>query len=112
SFLAPAALWAVAVGVLFMVRGDYRVARSGAPTTLRSDIAEGLRFLWRHQVLRWMAVMVGTANFASNMTFSILVLFAVGPVSPMGLSEPAFGALMITVAAGSLLGSLAAERIE
>lgn len=112
SFLAPAALWAVAVGVLFMVRGDYRVARSGAPTTLRSDIAEGLRFLWRHQVLRWMAVMVGTANFASNMTFSILVLFAVGPASPMGLSEPAFGALMITVAAGSLLGSLAAERIE
>lgn len=112
SFLAPAALWAVAVGVLLMVRGDHRAARPGVRTTLRADIAEGLRFLWGNRVLRWMAVMVGTANFASNMTFSILVLFAVGPASPMGLGAPAFGALMTTVAAGGLLGSLAAERVE
>lgn len=112
SLLAPAALWAVAGGVLLMMRGDHRITRSGAQTTLRADIAEGLRFLWGHQVLRWMAVMVGTANFASNMTFSILVLFAVGPASPMGLSEPAFGVLMITVAAGSLLGALTAEHTE
>jgi hypothetical protein len=30
----------------------------------------------------------------------------------MGLSEPAFGLLLATVAAGSLLGSLIAERVE
>ncbi len=35
-----------------------------------------------------------------------------GPASAMRLSAPAYGALFATVAAGSLLGSLVAERVE
>jgi MFS family permease len=111
AFASPAALWAVAVGVLWLVHGRYRVLRERR-TTMRADVAEGLRFLWRHRVLRTLAVMVGVSNLASNATFSILVLFAVGPTSAMRLSDPAFGLLLTTTAAGSLLGSLAAERVE
>jgi MFS family permease len=36
----------------------------------------------------------------------------VGPTSAMGLSEPAYGALLTATAAGGLLGSLVAERVE
>jgi MFS family permease len=111
AFATPAALWAVAVGALLLVRGPFRIERD-RPTTMRADIAEGLRFLWRSSLLRTLAVMVGIFNFASNAVWGILVLYAVGPSSAIGLSEPAFGLLLATVAAGSLLGFLVAERVE
>jgi MFS family permease len=111
AFATPAAFWAVAVGVLLLVRGPFRIERDRR-TTMRADIAEGLRFLWRHRLLRTLAVMVGVFNFATNAVWGILVLYAVGPASAVGLSEPAFGLLLATVAAGSLLGFLIAERVE
>jgi hypothetical protein len=79
---------------------------------MRADVAEGLRFLWRHRLLRTLAGMVGVFNFAANAAWAILVLYAVGPAFAMGLSEPGYGLLITTAAAGSLLGSLVAERVE
>ncbi|MFL6130060.1 MAG: MFS transporter [Mycobacteriales bacterium] len=111
AFATPAGLWAVAIGALLLVPGPYRVDRVGR-STLRADVAEGLRFLWRHRLLRTLAGMVGTFNFASNAAWAVLVLYAVGPKSAVGLSEPAFGALLATSAAGMLAGSLVAERVE
>jgi MFS family permease len=111
AFATPAALWAVAIGALLLVPGPYRVERAQR-TSLRADVAEGLRFLWRHKLLRMLAAMVGISNFASNAAWAVLVFYAVGPDSPVGLSEPAFGALLATSAAGMLAGSLVAERVE
>ncbi len=111
AFVTPAALWALAVGVLLLVRGRFRIQRD-EPTTMRADIAEGLRFLWRHRLLRTLAVMVGVSNFATNAIFAILVLYAVGPASAIGLSEPGYGLLLTASAAGGLLGFLVAERVE
>ena len=107
----PVALWAVAVAALLRVRGEYRIPRE-KHTTLRADIAEGVRFLLRHKVLRTFSAMVGTFNFATGATFAVVVLYAVGPGSAMGLSAPAFGLLMATSAAGGLAGSLVAEVVE
>jgi MFS family permease len=111
AFGVPVALWAVAVTALLLVRGPFRIERVQG-TTLRADIGEGVRFLWRHRLLRTFAVMVGVFNFATNATFAILVLYAVGPASVIGLSEPGFGLLLATIAAGSLVGTFVAERIE
>ena len=111
AFGAPAALWVLALLALLLVRGRFRVERDRR-TSLRADIAEGLRFLWSHKLLRTLAVMVGVSNFATNAVFAVLVLYAVGPTSAMGLSEPAYGALLTATAAGGLLGSLVAERVE
>jgi MFS family permease len=112
AFTAPAALWLVAAGTLVLVRGRFRTERAAAPTTMRTDIAEGLRFLWRHRTLRTLAAMVGLSNFSTNAAFTVMVLFAVGPASPMGLSEPAYGLLLTATAAGSVLGALTAEHVE
>ncbi|MEV2277003.1 MFS transporter [Nocardiopsis sp. NPDC049922] len=111
AFAAPAGLWLAAVGALLLVRGRFRVERS-TRTTLRADIAEGLRFLWRHRLLRVFAVLVGVSNLATSASFAVFVLFAVGPDSPMGLTEPAYGLLLTATAAGSLVGSLTADRVE
>jgi MFS family permease len=110
AFATPAALWAAAVGVLLLLRGSFAVPRE-EPTTLRADVAEGLRYLWRHRLLRTLAAMTGLFNFATNATFAVFVLYAVGPDSAMGLSEAAFGVLFATIAAGSLVGALLADPI-
>ncbi len=110
AFATPAGLWAAAVGALLLLRGGFSVPRE-TPTTLRADVAEGLRYLWRHRLLRTLAAMTGLFNFATNATFAVLVLYAVGPDSAMGLTEAAYGLLFATIAAGSLIGALLADPI-
>ncbi|MDT0323574.1 MFS transporter [Streptomyces millisiae] len=112
AFAAPTALWAVAVAALLLVPGTFRTERTGPATTMRADIAEGLRYLWNQRLLRTLAAMVGASNFASNAAFAVLVLYAVGPTSAMGLTEGGFGVLMTAMAVGSLLGSFVAEWAE
>lgn len=111
GFAVPAVLWLAAVGSLFLVRGNFRIERE-QKTTLRHDIAEGLRFLWHQKILRTLAVMTGTFNFASSAAFALFVLFAVGPSSAMQLSEVGFGVLLTTSAIGALLGSFISEWAE
>jgi MFS family permease len=110
AFATPAALWVAAVGALLLLRGGFSVPRE-EPTTLRADVAEGLRYLWRHRLLRTLAAMTGLFNFATNATFAVFVLYAVGPNSAMHLTEVTFGLLFATIAAGSLIGALLADRI-
>jgi MFS family permease len=110
AFATPAALWATAVGALLLLRGGFSVSRR-EPTTLRADVVEGLRYLWRHRLLRTLAAMTGLFNFATNATFAVFVLYAVGPDSAMGLTEVSYGLLFATIAAGSLIGALLADRI-
>jgi MFS family permease len=110
AFATPAALWAAAVGALLLLRGGFSVPR-GERTTLRADVAEGLRYLWRHRLLRTLATMTGLFNLATNATFAVFVLYAVGPHSALHLTEAAYGLLFATIAAGSLVGAILADPI-
>jgi MFS family permease len=74
-------------------------------------VAEGLRYLWRHRLLRTLAAMTGLFNLATNATFAVFVLYAVGPDSAMGLTEVGYGLLFATIAAGSLIGALLADPV-
>lgn len=112
SFATSAGMWVVALGVLLTLRGTFRADRVEAPAGIRSDIRQGLSFLAHRPVLRRMAVMVGIANLASSATFAVLVLFAVGPDSAMGLTEPQFGLLFALIATGGVVGGLVAERLQ
>ncbi|GAA1212685.1 MFS transporter [Prauserella alba] len=125
---APGALWALGVAVLLLVRGRFRVDSPAAPqgtarqpatgrmvrmgrrpAGLRRDIAEGVRFLWRQPLLLRFTAMNGLFNLATSAVFAVFVLQALGP---MGLSEAAYGVLLSVIAAGSLVGSGLAERVE
>lgn len=110
AFAAPVGLWAMAILALLFVRGDFKIERA-VRSTVRADIAEGLSFLWRHKLLRMLAVMVGLFNVATSAASAILVLFAVGPRSSMGLSPQLFGVLLAGTAAGSVLGSFGVELV-
>jgi MFS family permease len=109
---ASAGLWVVALAALATLPGRFRPVRLGPKTSIRTDVKEGLSFLWRRPVLRTMALMVGLFNLASSAVFAVFVLYAVGPRSAMGLTEPEFGLLFATIAAGGLVGGLVAERVQ
>lgn len=111
AFATSTALWVLAVVVLITVRGRFRPVRSG-PSSLRADVAEGVRFLLHRPMLRTMALMVGMSNLASSAVFAVLVLHAVGPTSAMGLTEAQFGLLFAMFAVGGLVGGLVAETVE
>jgi MFS family permease len=111
AFLTPVALWVLAIGALVLVRGSFRIDRPER-ATLRADIAEGLRFLWRSKVLRILAIATGMTNMAANAAGAVLVLYLVGPESPGGLTDPQYGLLMTATAVGGLLGSVVADGVE
>lgn len=111
AFGTPVLLWVAAIGMLLLVRGRFTTDHPRT-TTIRADIAEGLRYLGRNTLLRTLAVMVGGFNFASSAVFTVFVLFAVGPSSAMKLTDPGYGLLLTASALGSVLGTFLAEPAE
>ncbi|HSL59875.1 MAG TPA: MFS transporter, partial [Acidimicrobiales bacterium] len=58
-FWVDAGTFAVAALLIALVPGSYRTVRTGPPRSLRTEIAEGLGWLWRHPVLRTLGVLLG-----------------------------------------------------
>lgn len=79
-----------------------------APQHLRTDIAEGFRFVFTHPVLRPLSVAAALVNLGGGAVGAILVLFA---VETIGLSEVGFGLLLGLGAIGGLLGASLAARL-
>jgi predicted MFS family arabinose efflux permease len=78
------------------------------PTTLRAEIAEGVRWLWRNRLLRILALALGLMNLTLTATESILVLFA---QERLGLGPVGYGTLLSSIAVGGVAASLVADRV-
>lgn len=91
--------------------GPLRTADDRHRPTVRSDIAEGIEFLWRHDVIRPLTVL-GVANSvtAGGVTGLLLVL----AVEQLGVSSdgPAFGGLLAVIALGGFLAAAALPALS
>jgi MFS family permease len=114
-FLVDGITFAVAAAMVLTMKGRYGPEASTAPRSravlsdLRKDIAEGVSWLWDRRLLRGLSVMSAVVNTVLHATYAIFVLFA---LEVLGLSEAAFGMLLVAEAAGSLLGAFVAARIS
>ena len=70
---------------------------------LRTQIAEGLRWLAGHRLLRVVAVLLGVYNFANQMGQAVLVLLA---TQTLHLGTRGYGFLLAADAVGSVIGGL------
>lgn len=75
---------------------------------LRNEIADGLRFVLRHPIMRPSLVYVAAFNFSSNLVFSIYIVYA---VRVLDLSPAAIGVIGSLANIGLLVGALAAPRL-
>ena len=109
-FLLDAGTFAAAAVLVAAMRGRFRVERpeEAPPTTLRSEIAEGVRWLWRNRLLRILALAIGLMNVTLMATASILVLYA---KERLGLGPAGYGLLFSSMAVGGIAASLVVERI-
>lgn len=91
--------------------GSFRPVRATLGTRLRDDILEGVRFQWRHPLLRRFTVIGGVSNVCTTAAFALFPALVVAP-GPMGLSEVGFGVLLAVSAAGSVVASLSVAPVE
>ena len=106
-----AAAYLAAALVLITLSGTFRPARTAEPTGLAADIVEGLRYLFRHHVLRTLALCVGVSNLAFTAVEAVLALYVVKP-GPMGLTPSGLALLLACFAAGSVAASPLVDRIR
>jgi len=113
AFAGSAATYLAAALALLTMTGRFTPQRGdgGVPPRLRTDIADGVRYLFRHRLLRTLAAMTGVMNLMSSAAFAVFPLFAVKP-GPLGLSDAGYGFFLTAMAVGALGGSLLAAAIE
>jgi MFS family permease len=112
-FFVDAGTFAVAAGLVFLIAGDFRTnkERDAAEKKVawRSEIAEGFGWLWRHPLLKPMAIILGLMNALSSITFATIVLFS---QEVLNVDSLAFALLMTGGAIGGVIGSVTAPRIS
>src|SRR5439155_576807 len=87
---------------LAALRTPFQETRELDRSRLRSQLAEGFRFLWRHRFIRTMAILYGLGNFVLPGVF--LIVIVVG--RRQGLSGGEIGGLFAIFGAVLLLGPL------
>jgi MFS family permease len=75
----------------------------------RTEAADGFRWLWRHPVLRTMALSLGALNLLNNATFAVFVIYA---QEVLDTSTGEFAALSAAPAAGGVIGGWVASGIS
>ncbi|MET0831280.1 MAG: MFS transporter [Acidimicrobiia bacterium] len=77
-FFVDAGSFAVAAGLVFLLTGDFRARRddAGEKVSWKAEIGEGFRWLWRHPLLKPMALILGYLNGLGALVTATFVLFA------------------------------------
>jgi MFS family permease len=111
-FWADSASFVIAAALIATIAGTYRPARpidAAAPRpSMWADIAEGIRWLHGHRLLRTLAILLGVANLAQNLWFATFVLFA---QDELGLDDRGYGFLLAAMALGGVVGGMLSGRI-
>ena len=134
-FFLDAGTFAVAAALVFAIGGDFRNRKKSAAQRSdkidwKGEISEGFGWLWRHPVLRPMAIILGLLNGLAMATFSTFILFAqenldlesglfTGALAPVAeffgaesVAAFVFSLLMMAGAVGGIVGSILASRIS
>jgi MFS family permease len=111
-FFVDAATFFVAAALVAAIPGTYRAEHpEGAAATRhwRQDLAEGVRWLWGHELLRPMAIILGLMNAATMISFATFVLFA---QEVLGVGPLLFTVIGFGTALGGIVGGVVAAQVS
>jgi predicted MFS family arabinose efflux permease len=107
-FAVDAASYAVSAWSLVFVRASFQERRPRTASRLRSDIAEGVGWLWRQTFLRSIVFLNSSLNFV----FRAFELVVIVRAKELGASPGEIGAIFACFGAAAVLGSLAAPWVQ
>jgi MFS family permease len=107
-FVAGALSPVFSLGTLLSIRTPFQEERERDRAPLRTQLAEGFRFLWKRPFLRTCALMATW----TNLVFEGVLLIFIVTARHQGLSSAAIGALIAALGACSLLGSVLSPRLQ
>jgi MFS family permease len=109
-FAIDAVTAAVSAALIAAIPGTSRPAPAAGtrPPPMRTQIREGLAWLWHHRLLRTLAIALGLMNGIGAATMATFVLFA---QEVLDLDGFGFGLLLAVSSVGGLLGSVVAPAV-
>lgn len=87
--------------LLMMLIGNFAVESTRQRGAVHGEIREGLQFLWRHKLLRTMALLVTVMAGSWAVWYALIPVYAIGI---LGLSPQAYGFLLTCLGAGGIIG--------
>ncbi|MEO3763329.1 MFS transporter [Streptomyces sp. B5E4] len=112
------AAYAAAALVLLLLVGRFRAGVAAyengggeemRATTVNGQIAEGLRYLWRHRLLRSLSLILTVLSGTWGAWLALIPLYA---TRDMGLPPGAYGVLLSALGIGGLLGAVTVTRLN
>lgn len=107
-FLVDAVSYIASVVSLRFIATEFQGERTAERRSLRVEIMEGVSWLWRQKLIRYMSVLTGGLNFANSGSFLIVVVIA----QHQGASAPVIGVIFSIASVGGVAGALLAPRIQ
>jgi MFS family permease len=107
-FAADAASYAFSFGSLALMRTPFQQPREPRTATLRTELADGFRFVWRQPFLRITTFLYGIGNFTIPGVIFTLVVVA----RRHGLGSAEIGLLLAAFSACLLLGAVASGAVR
>jgi predicted MFS family arabinose efflux permease len=105
-FLADAVSYAFSIVSLLWMRTPFQEQRERDTAPLRTQIREGIAWLWQQKYLRTSALIFAGDNFVFQAIFLVFVVVA----KRHGFSSGLIGGMIAVFGTGGLLGSLVAPR--
>jgi MFS family permease len=102
------ATYVVSALFLMTIRGHGAPAEHIEKVSLRGEIAEGLRFVFRHPLVRPLALCAGAADLAFAAVLALQVPFG---VDTLHLRSAAVGLVLAVGSVGGLLGAVITARV-
>jgi MFS family permease len=105
---ADAGSYVASVVSLLLIRRPEHVEPRVRGSRLRTELAEGVRYVWGHPLLRPIAMCTGISNFFSHIGVAVVILYA---VRNLGLSAGLIGLWYSVGSLGGPLGAATARRV-
>ena len=107
-FAVDAGSFAIAAALVLALRGSFRSVRTGT-ATMRQDVREGVVWLWGHQLLRALALLLAVINAAFAAGEVVLVLYA---LEDLHAGRLGYSLLLGVLALGSVVGGAATPSLR
>ena len=107
--LLDAGSFLVSALLLGLIRASFNGGERRAPSSIRADIAEGLRYVLGHPVLRNISLMMALVNFVATTIYAQMVLFA---KERLGASDAQVGLLFSAGSVGVVVLGLLAGTLR